>query len=592
MLPNLERQLALAKEHAKITADAYANMMSVETARSLASQFGPFNNALQHLGSSALESFAKTITPILKPLAGIFKQMEIQLEALRPVMAPMFAASIPFIKTFVDLMFKAGAILMPAFTQAMNQMVKSGALKLMAQALIILIKGLAGFIVNLGPGMKSSAEIFKGVAVVINAVLRGLGVAFAYMANTFMDNSHKIRLEIHHIASMFDDFRHRTAVVFDGIRHEVAHIWDVLWQNVVGRQIRGYQDVSRWISNLWHNIASIFDRIRHTVAQDWDIIWNNTVGRVRRGITDVANWFRSLPFRILGSMMRASAVLVGWGKGVIQGLLNGMTSIIGQVWKFIKGIPGKILSFLGIKSPPAWAIDAGKHIMNGIGIGMGQARGVLGKATSAFARLVTGKGEGVSRWIPLIQRALKMEGLDPGLLRNVLIQMQSESGGNPNAINNWDYNATVLHDPSRGLMQVIMSTFRAFHWPGTSWNIYDPLANIAAALNYARLRYGPTLMTGGMGIGSGHGYAAGGPGTGGWKWVGEHGRELLRLPPSSRVFSHADSEGMAGGGIAHVVLEICGGQSDFDKFMTNWLKDNVKILGGGNVQVAFGHRGR
>ena len=55
-----------------------------------------------------------------------------------------------------------------------------------------------------------------------------------------------------------------------------------------------------------------------------------------------------------------------------------------------------------------------------------------------------------------------------------------------------------------------MSTFRAYHWPGTSWNIYDPLANIAAAINYARHTYGPTLMSGGMGMGSGKGYAEGG----------------------------------------------------------------------------------
>jgi hypothetical protein len=60
-------------------------------------------------------------------------------------------------------------------------------------------------------------------------------------------------------------------------------------------------------------------------------------------------------------------------------------------------------------------------------------------------------------------------------------------------------------------MQVIMSTFRAYHWPGTSWDIYDPLANIAAALNYARHVYGPSLRNAsGAGIGSGHGYAEGG----------------------------------------------------------------------------------
>jgi SLT domain-containing protein len=87
--------------------------------------------------------------------------------------------------------------------------------------------------------------------------------------------------------------------------------------------------------------------------------------------------------------------------------------------------------------------------------------------------------------------------------------MQSESGGNANAINNWDINAK-MGDPSRGLMQVIGSTFSRFHVPGTSFNIFDPLANIAAAINYGMHTYGATLMRGGRGIGSGKGYDTGG----------------------------------------------------------------------------------
>ncbi len=64
-----------------------------------------------------------------------------------------------------------------------------------------------------------------------------------------------------------------------------------------------------------------------------------------------------------------------------------------------------------------------------------------------------------------------------------------ESSGNPNAINNWDINA-INGVPSKGLLQVIQPTFNAYHVPGTSWNIYDPVANITAAANYAAHRYG------------------------------------------------------------------------------------------------------
>ncbi|WP_030947824.1 transglycosylase SLT domain-containing protein [Streptomyces sp. NRRL S-646] len=72
-----------------------------------------------------------------------------------------------------------------------------------------------------------------------------------------------------------------------------------------------------------------------------------------------------------------------------------------------------------------------------------------------------------------------------GLYRNIM----RESSGNPNAINDWDINA-INGIPSKGLLQVIPPTFSAYHVNGTSWNIYDPVANITAAANYAADKYG------------------------------------------------------------------------------------------------------
>ncbi|GGW96205.1 hypothetical protein GCM10010297_17600 [Streptomyces malachitofuscus] len=93
-----------------------------------------------------------------------------------------------------------------------------------------------------------------------------------------------------------------------------------------------------------------------------------------------------------------------------------------------------------------------------------------------------------------------------------------ESSGNPNACNLWDSNAVTpsgftkvkdfgdgyLSDGrivrlngalthfqcSRGIVQCIPQTFAQRHAPGTSVNIYDPVACIAAAMRYVRSRYG------------------------------------------------------------------------------------------------------
>jgi hypothetical protein len=91
-------------------------------------------------------------------------------------------------------------------------------------------------------------------------------------------------------------------------------------------------------------------------------------------------------------------------------------------------------------------------------------------------------------WIRQALGIMKSKGI-PGSYSGLHRNIMRESSGNPNAINNWDINA-VNGIPSKGLLQVIPPTFKAYHVPGTSWNIYDPVANITAAANYAAHRYG------------------------------------------------------------------------------------------------------
>ncbi|WP_157574494.1 transglycosylase SLT domain-containing protein, partial [Nocardia jejuensis] len=72
-----------------------------------------------------------------------------------------------------------------------------------------------------------------------------------------------------------------------------------------------------------------------------------------------------------------------------------------------------------------------------------------------------------------------------GIMRNII----RESSGNPQAINLYDSNA-AMGIPSKGLLQVIDPTFNAYHVEGTSHDVWDPVANIVAACNYAANRYG------------------------------------------------------------------------------------------------------
>ncbi len=83
---------------------------------------------------------------------------------------------------------------------------------------------------------------------------------------------------------------------------------------------------------------------------------------------------------------------------------------------------------------------------------------------------------------------MKKEGI-PGSYEGIHRNIIRESSGNRWAINNWDINARN-GVPSKGLLQVIQPTFDRYHVAGTKKDLYDPVANIVAACNYAADRYG------------------------------------------------------------------------------------------------------
>ncbi|MEW1612052.1 MULTISPECIES: transglycosylase SLT domain-containing protein [unclassified Streptomyces] len=91
-------------------------------------------------------------------------------------------------------------------------------------------------------------------------------------------------------------------------------------------------------------------------------------------------------------------------------------------------------------------------------------------------------------WIREAMAIMKKEGI-PGSYSGIHRNIIRESSGNRWAINNWDINARN-GIPSKGLLQVIQPTFDRYHVKGTKKDLYDPVANIVAACNYAADRYG------------------------------------------------------------------------------------------------------
>ncbi|MDP9849378.1 WXG100 family type VII secretion target [Streptosporangium lutulentum] len=99
----------------------------------------------------------------------------------------------------------------------------------------------------------------------------------------------------------------------------------------------------------------------------------------------------------------------------------------------------------------------------------------------------------VVAWIKEALTILRKNGVavnpdDPATIDKIWTIIFHESGGNPEAINNWDSNAAA-GIPSKGLMQTIDPTFQAHKQPGYG-DIWNPVHNIMAGVRYTLSRYG------------------------------------------------------------------------------------------------------
>lgn len=228
------------------------------------------------------------------------------------------------------------------------------------------------------------------------------------------------------------------------------------------------------------------------------------------------------------------------------GIGSKIKDTISDVWSYVSH-PSKLVDLAFEKFA-----DVGNAAEPGLSIAKGVISQIKGSVTDFVKKIFNESqpkvnyvaGKGVEQWRSLATKALQLTGqYSAANLNRLLYQMQTESSGNPNAINLWDSNAK-RGTPSKGLMQVIDPTFRAYAMAPYNKNIWDPLSNMIASIRYAVSRYGSLSRAY-----QGHGYASGGfPQTGEFFMARESGPELVGRMGNRNAVANNDqiTEGIKG----------------------------------------------
>jgi TP901 family phage tail tape measure protein len=147
-------------------------------------------------------------------------------------------------------------------------------------------------------------------------------------------------------------------------------------------QLRGL--VQPFIS-AWNTLNSITRGGANNVVRAMANMAVGARNAVVRGFTSVVNWFRGLPGRIRGAIPNPGSILMNAGARIIQGFINGISSMIGSLRARFSSITNMIPSWKG----PA---DVDKKLL--------YANGML---------TMKGYGDGIEAQLPSIRK--KLQGL-------------------------------------------------------------------------------------------------------------------------------------------------------------------------------------
>jgi tape measure domain-containing protein len=380
-------------------------------ARALADQIGPviggifaqLGPVLATLGPQFLGLFAaispvgtifQAIAPLLPQLLGVFGQLAtvvgqtlstalttlvplfVQLQSLFiTVFQQVLATALPVIVQLVTMLGATFAQLLPVLMPIIAQ-VATLAMTLVSQLAPIfmqLISTVLPMVVTaIGAILPAIAPLVAGIAglliPIIQALMPVVVTVFGVIADVI---SSVMRIVMGVIQVVTGIISGNWSQVWEGIQNVFRGIWETIL-NVV----RGVlQTIGQVVISGLGLVANFVGSTLASIGRFFADTWNNVVNGVSGMIGNVVGFFSGLIGKITGAIGNAGSALFSVGKNIVQGLIDGIGSMMGSIGRAVmnivpEAIRGPFESLLGIHSPSrvfaAYGVNIGQGLINGM----------------------------------------------------------------------------------------------------------------------------------------------------------------------------------------------------------------------------------
>lgn len=317
-----------------------------------------------------------TLGPMISALAPQFMQLfaalsptSLLFQALVPILPQIGAAIGGLVAQVVPLMVSLASQLVPIITQLISAVLPP---------LIVIFSSVVAAIAPL------ITQIAGTLIPVIQALMPVVVTVFSVVASVITAAMQLVQGVIQVVTGIISG---NWSQVWSGIGNVFSGIWNTIVAVVTGAlQIIG-QVVISGLGMVGNFVISALSSIGRFFADTW----NNVVNGVSSMIGNVVGFFSGLIGRITGAIGNAGSALFSVGKNIVQGLIDGIGSMMGAIGRAVisivpEAIRGPFESLLGIRSPSrvfqGYGVNIGQGLINGLD-------GMHGRIASSVEGMVT-----------------------------------------------------------------------------------------------------------------------------------------------------------------------------------------------------------
>lgn len=187
------------------------------------------------------------------------------------------------------------------------------------------------------------------------------------------------------ITTYFDIYKTIITTVLNAIKNVFTKVWNAI-KSVVTTVVNAIKDT---ISTVWNGIKTTISTIVNTIKTTVSTVFNNMLSAIKTIVGNIASSIKSGFQKAIDFITSLPKQALQWGKDIINGIVNGIKSSIGNVKDAVGNVAGTIKSYLHFSVPDegpltdyeSWMPD----FMKGLAKGIESSRGLIEKAVSGVA---------------------------------------------------------------------------------------------------------------------------------------------------------------------------------------------------------------